>query len=129
MDLVDAETGTVFCIRTKYDPNKPEVGCWTVGQEGSETQIQAWFTRNYSWNVQEEKQAVLTVTFEYYVLVPADYEGISFCMQEYTTAEKVDRLILGDTGKSGWGVGSIFDEAFVSCEDYRFHFFGLKTTE
>lgn len=128
-DLVDAQTGAVYCIREAYDPYKPEVGCWKIDPEAGEAQIQAWFTRDYSWDVQEGKQANIKVTFEYYVLVPADYDGISFCMQEYATADKIDRLILGDSGKSWWGSGSIFDEEFVSCVDYRFHFFGLKGAE
>lgn len=129
-DLVDAGSGAVFCIRGKYDPYDPEVGCWTVGPEGEETRIQAWFTRNYSWDVQEGSRANYHMYFEYFVLVPADYEDLSFCMHEYLTAEKTaGRLILGDSGKSSWGVGSIFDEEFLECTDLQFHFFGLKVKE
>lgn len=129
-DIVDAATGTAFCIREKYDPYKPEVGCWKIDQDGSEVELQAWFTRNYSWDVQEGKRANFRMFFEYYLLVPADYEDLSFCMHEYLTAEETaGRLILGDSGKSNWGVGSIFDEEFLECTDLQFHFFGLKVKE
>ena len=129
-DIVDAATGTAFCIREKYDPYKPEVGCWKIDQDGGEVELQAWFTQNYSWDVQEGKRANFRMYFEYYVLVPADYEDLSFCMHEYLTAEKTaGRLILGDSGKSSWGVGSIFDEEFLECTDLQFHFFGLKVKE
>lgn len=129
-DIVDAATGSIFSVKEKYDPSKPEVGSWTLDGDHGQMQMQAWFDRQYSWHVQEGKQADLNVTFEYYVLVPAAYDDFAMCMQEYLTAEEPEqRLILGRDGKSWWGAGTIFDEEFVNCEEYGFRFFGLKTGE
>ncbi len=125
-DMVDMYTGAAFSIKEQYKPWEPEVGRWVVEHDGQEIEIQAWYTMSNSWDVQEGSHAKLNVIHEFYVLVPADYEGLSFCMGEYATAENISRLIHDDGGKSNWGQGSILDEAFRECKDFRFHFFGMN---
>jgi len=124
-DIVDSMTGEVFFVKEKYDHQKPEVGCWQIDQDGDEVEIQAWYTCRYAWNVTEGSEAEFTYTNEHYILVPADYDHICICMGEYATSEKISRLIRDDSSKSTWGRGSIFDEEFIACEAFKFHFFGL----
>ena len=124
-DLVDAGTGAMFSVTEKYDAWNPEVGSWSIAREDGEITVQAWYTENFSWDVQEGSKAGLSIVHEMYILVPGDYEDLNICMGEYATGEAVPRFVISDDGKSKWASGNIADDAFAQCEDYIFRFFGF----